>query len=320
MPPSNANDKVCAVLTSDWHFSNAKPSRVTGDWFDSMRETLKSLRKLAIQYSCPLVVAGDLFHTWNEAPRVVNLVLTHLEGLTVVAVPGQHDLPYHDYSRRFDSAYGTLALSGAMNFIDLVHGEGKEIHHPACPVRFHGFPYGTPLESLAKPHDLLLEVAVVHAYVWSNAKTGYVGCPKESHVRSIRKRTRGYDVLVFGDNHLPFSHSFSGKNTNSRVLFNSGGLLWRTVDQNRSVSPVGLLKASGEVERVKIDTGNVEVSRDENVAEHFDWSRLKEEINRLVDQSVDFAEAVCRALDSEKVSDQVRRIVLESISEKSRDS
>ncbi len=109
-----ATDAVIAILTSDWHLSHKPPiARVEEpDWYAAMERTVTQVVELQNKYDCPLVIAGDLFDKWNPPPQLINFALDELGSLTMraVAVPGQHDLPFHSYDHVESSAYWALEL------------------------------------------------------------------------------------------------------------------------------------------------------------------------------------------------------------------
>ena len=315
LPTKTKEAKVCAILTADWHLSTQRPSARTDNWIESMSSAIEEIYHLHLQYDCPILIAGDLFHKWNEQPEAINPFLRWMKNEPepfVYAIPGQHDLPYHSYKDVDKSSYWTLVQAEAI--VDIPPGYSKEIHDP-YPMRIHGFPYGFPLKPLEKPHDLLLEVALVHAYLW-NDSTGYVNAPVESHVNESKKPSRGYDVIVYGDNHIPFERKLK-----DRIIFNCGSLMRRNIDQIAYKPSVGLLHTDGTIVRHYLKEGlGTFVEPTEGITSDFDWSRLKGELEQLSTGTLNFEELLHQAIEAamSDLTSEVRSLILDSISKKFR--
>lgn len=162
-----------------------------------MKRYLDQVRELACRTAAPVIYAGDIFDKWNSPPELINFALEQLP--PGYAIPGQHDLPCHAYEDVHKSAYYTLCHSG--HLIDLKPNEPVEI--VKNKVRLHGFPWGhTPYPCKNKKQDWI-DVAVVHDYCWIKNK-GYQGAPEDKAMSKHLVRLMGYDLAVFGDNHIQF--------------------------------------------------------------------------------------------------------------------
>ena len=94
-------EKADLIFTADWHIRPDTPMCRKDDFIATMKYKILFVFKLAQVHNCPIVIAGDLGHrpgdrnwpNWllewfiNAAARTA--------GLTIYAVPGQHDLPNH---------------------------------------------------------------------------------------------------------------------------------------------------------------------------------------------------------------------------------
>lgn len=245
------------------------------------------------------------FDRWNPPPELINFALDELPSL--YAVPGQHDLAHHSYEDIRKSGYWTLVKAGrVVNLPALSPVEVPGI----TPLRLWGFPWGTQVMPLTDPCDLVLDVAVVHAYFWTKGR-GYPGASEEGLPSRWKKRVRGYDVAVFGDNHTP-CHIPRG---NLGIeMYGCGGFFRRKSDERDHQPSVGLLRSDGSVTRHYL---NVEADRFvDDVREAATAPGLEgllEELGRLADRGIDFAVAVRRALDNEGVSETVRAVVLKAL-------
>ena len=109
MPNMRPEDEVIAIVCSDIHLSHKPPLARSGepDWYVAMARPLNELRGLHSDYGVPVVIAGDIFDRWNSPPELIRFALDNLpKGAWVI--PGQHDLPYHDYGALNRSALGVL--------------------------------------------------------------------------------------------------------------------------------------------------------------------------------------------------------------------
>lgn len=253
----------------------------------------------------PVICAGDIFDRWNAPAELINFALAYLPRM--YAVPGQHDLPHHSYEDIRKSAYWTLVEAGKI--VDLKPGEPLSIG----PLRLWGFPWGTPVVPCDKPHDVALEVAVIHAYVWVR-NCGYFGAPEEKLVSGYKKSLRGYNVAVFGDNH----QGFRVNPTIGQEILNCGGFMRRKSDERDYRPRVGLLHLNGHITRHFLD-----VSKDKFLGEDevprllgnngIESAALIEELSALGDAAIDFADTVRGLLERKTVPPAVKRIVLAAL-------
>lgn len=303
------NPPVVAVLCGDIHLS-AKPPVFRSnesDWYATQAGYLEQLRNLAQEFSAPIVCSGDVFDRWNSSAELINFALKHFPDC--YAVPGQHDLPYHAYKDLHRSAFWTLVEAKKITLL--------RPGVPACTgcVRLHGFPWGSEVRPLADPHDLYVEVAVIHAYIWSKG-TGYPSAPKDKRIKSWKPLLQGYDVALFGDNHTPIDYA-----TEQLTIFNPGSFMRRKKDERNHNPSVGLLLSTGGVKRRVLDVcddvfvgGALREAEDRQATIDFihDLSSLAS------DPSLNFAEAVSRYLTDNPVTEGAKKIILEAL-EKSRD-
>lgn len=158
-------------------------------------------------------------------------------------VPGQHDLPLHNYDDIKKSAYWTLVQAGL--FHDLKPGEKKDTEL----FTLHGFPWESELVSNLSPkHTFGFDIAVIHAYVWIKDHA-FPNAPDMYRLKCYRKRLRGYDLAIFGDNHKGFLNRKRSKCT----ILNCGTLMRRTSDEIEYNPCVGLLYRDGTVKRYELD-------------------------------------------------------------------
>lgn len=91
------------LLTADWHIRGDRPRcRTDENWLKSQREDIKAVERVAREHRVAAVwILGDLFHQPRCATEAVNMVLGALNSIREVCpvriLPGNHDLPYHDF-------------------------------------------------------------------------------------------------------------------------------------------------------------------------------------------------------------------------------
>jgi hypothetical protein len=248
-------------------------------------------------------MAGDVFDDgWRPSrcpPELVNFALTHLPE-RVYAVPGQHDLVHHRLADLRKSAFWTLAEAGRLTY--LRPGEPLVVDQ----LLLWGFPWGYPVRPCPKPHSLCLNVAVVHAYAWTK-RTGFPGAREEKRAKAYFPKLQGYDLAVFGDNHIPFR---------AGSLFNCGALYGKRTDERAYRPSVGLLYADGTVARHYLD-----VSKDQWappavcdwLEKHPDFARFVGAVNELGEVVADYAAELLRAADADGAPEEVRQLLVNSL-------
>lgn len=271
---------------------------------------LKQIRNLANLYACPVVCAGDLFddgwRTHRIPPELINFAITHLPEL--YAVPGQHDLPHHNYTDIKKSAYWTLVEAGKV-----VNLSPKEPLIGAWdqPVCLWGFPWGFhPTPCPRKKEDKLTHVAVIHSYVWKDGHS-HPGAPEDKHVDAYMPALEGYHAAAFGDNHKGFLYG-------GRIL-NCGTLMRRRSDERNYKPHVGLLRADRTISLHYLECGEDKFADlDEKVEQNseecvINITEFVEELEALGDRGMEFGEVVLRTIKNDKVRDGVRKVVIKAL-------
>jgi DNA repair exonuclease SbcCD nuclease subunit len=209
----------------------------------------------------PLLIAGDIFDRHDGPVSVVNLVLKQLFSKRIVtyAIPGQHDLPYHNRSLVHASAYGTLMEALPENFFD-VDGRTLSFIHPegdGVRIQLYGFGYDeevgmngvtNKLAGQAKSvlahwidnpkRDKEIKVALVHAFCYpSGAECSIPGIPVTCASEAYRQAFRGWDFVIIGDHHEPFREEVKAGNP-APTIVNCGGAFNR-MSNERGKSRVG---------------------------------------------------------------------------------
>lgn len=300
---------VVAATVGDCHFRADRPRcRKEPDWYAVMKDHLDQLRAILLKHKAPpLFYAGDIFHKWNAPPELINFLLSEMP--SGYAVPGNHDLPYHNYEDRKKSAYWTLVK--ARKLTDLQ--PGQTVSRDGLSVT--AFPFGsTPT---FEPSPGPVRIALVHAYCWRDGHT-HPGAPEDQHADSWMSALAGYTGLVFGDNH----QAFNVLEVEKLPWVRNGGCFIRQTTSEMDVQPtVGLVWSDGSLTEERLDRRHDEfVPADEwneEVSELGDgrMQELLEELSMVGKHKQDFRATLKRAADKSTVSAEVRRLVLDFMGE-----
>lgn len=316
-----AEPRPVAVCVADLHLSSKPPAARSGekDWLRVQAGYLDQLRRLAVsptgEQRLICLVAGDFFDRYDTRADAVNVALSHLPHCH--GIPGQHDLPNHNYKQIRRSSFWTLVKAGKVT--PLEPGTPVEVQAGGTILRLHGFPWGFPVKPLREPHDLALEVAVIHAFLYTR-KTGYEGAPKEQHVYQWEHRLKGYGVAVFGDNHCPFSYRQKDNDTACR-MHNCGGFLRRRINEIDHRPSASLLYSDGTVKRHFLDVSHDRFITDEQAkagvgqVKFADFDKFLESLAELGDAAIDFADRLRRMLDHEDVTPEIKQLILSILEE-----
>ena len=302
-------DRVVAIVCADIHLTLRPPRarRHEPDWFEAMARPLNEIGALASHYDVPVLCAGDVFDHWRAEPELVNFAINHLPRM--YAIPGQHDLPLHNLELMKRSAYWTLVLAQVIE--PVIHGVATMISED---VVVHGFPWGKPIRPLKDSASKKMQVALVHDYFWVDGHC-FPGAPREHESRKYLDRVKGYDAVIFGDNHRGFMTVVGGV-----MVLNCGTLMRRKTDEAEYEPQVGLLCRSGNIITHKLNTNCDKFERKEEDCngtkksmELWDMKDFVRGLGELEKTRFDFVQAIEYAMTKRVVSDDIRRIILEAL-------
>lgn len=294
---------VVAVLCSDIHIESCPSWRsAEPDWFAAMVRSLSELKAVAEAHDVPIVCAGDILTRWYASPELINFAIKHLPGM--YSVRGNHDLPNHRHEEYRKSAYCTLVEAGVIT--DLT--ERTELH---TGVVLHPFPWGKKIVPLEHPGHNVIDLAVVHRYIWKEG-CGYVGAPDDCKASAFRQSLRGYDASVWGDNHKGF---IVGKPL-QHMLMNCGTFFRRHSDEINYRPHIGLLYRDGSIVPHYLDISkdvHTQADPTKTAKSRVDASKILLGFEGLGKDSLDFERAVKYRLEELKPDAEVMEMVLRSI-------
>ncbi len=318
LPATDPDDPIIALLTADWHLSHLRPlARADEDWYGAMRRTFRQLEAMLPNWGVPILVAGDLLHSYNQPPELVNFLLEHMPN--VIAIPGNHDLPNHNYEDLHKSAFWTL-----------VQAKKVQLLKPDFPERIsqdgnlvvHGFASGHPAKPKPKANtdwtggDMgMIHLALIHEFCWIPDHT-YPNAPSKQRLGShaFGERIAGYSAVAIGDNHSGFLVKLRGQQ-----VLNCGALIPRRSDERDMKPAVGLLHRSGKISRAFLGTESDRwEERIPEMAEAMgktltDTDDLLEELAGLGDNTLDFIQAVRFFLDKHQVRGSVAKWIIKAL-------
>jgi len=311
--------KVIAILCADIHLSHKPPIWRSNepDWYVAMSRPLYEIGELQEKYECPVLCAGDIFDKWNSPAELINWAMIHLPK-EMYSIPGQHDLPEHDYKQLYRSAYMSLVRGRCV----------RDMFELMCPplrtFNMNAVPFGWKLKSVPKELKKIKwvkNIAIVHDYVWYG-KAKYPNAPKEKEIpKGIKKPNKhmvngkyyGYDVIVFGDNHKSFL-THIGKT----IIFNCGTLMRRKSDEVDYKPQVGLLYSDGSVKPHYLDISKdkhltADEAKDAEALEEVDMVMFAEELRKLGSSALDFSESMKQFWTKNKTPQKVKDIILKAM-------
>jgi hypothetical protein len=250
-----------------------------------------------------------VFDHWRATPELINFAIDHMPKM--YAIPGQHDLPYHNINEIQRSAYLTLVHAGMIHTVSML-GHVTIVNGMAL----FGFPYGDKIKPREGDWDEYVCVAMMHEYTWKKGY-GYPTAPKAGRITKARKhinqqKYEGYDVVVIGDNHRGFQTTV-GKT----VLFNCGALMQRHKNELKYTPQVGLLYKDGVViphllntkddKYLSVDSNHVVEGVTKDMAEFFN------SLQELDEVGLDFTRTIKHYLKTHDVPKSVKTILIKAL-------
>lgn len=314
-------DKVIAIFLADIHLSLKPPiwRSAEDNWLEAQARVLREVSTLQKLYECPVICAGDIFDRnrkiadgWDAPAELINFALDELPD-NMYAIPGQHDLPNHQYENIHRSAYKTLVECHKIKNIaprGIVHLDSERLF-------LFGVPPGYEISSIDDSDDIrreFVKIAVVHDYIWMKGYS-YPDAPDEKRLSQFKYNSKadkfyGYDVVVYGDNHKGFT-TYGGQT----IIFNCGTLMRRKSDEIDYKPQVGLLLESGKVRSYYLDTSQDKYieKEQERVESNLDMGEFFEELEKLGKTALDFKEAMKQFLHSGRTSVEAKEIILKAM-------
>lgn len=305
---------VVAVLCSDLHLCHTAPScrEEEPNWYEAQGRVLQEVIDAANKHECPLIVAGDIFDKWAAPPELINFAIDMFRQVNsiVFAIPGQHDLPNHDYMQMHRSAYGSLVKANAIRNLSPEVPTPIWIAGTGETVLVHAFPWGKKI--VPAPASRSIQLAVVHKYIWRKGSS-YPGASEEANYTHLSKELVGYHAAVFGDNHKGFLARIPREEADTVVL-NNGTMMRRKTDEVAYQPQYGLFFDNGTIECVLFQTRKdiliVPEKDDITEVDSAAFQAYLSGLKGLEAGAIDYREQVLRVLSERKVKDEIKEYIL----------
>lgn len=172
-------DEFRAITVLDPHFSPAQTPMRKADFLEEVEDAWRQITAFAVKMQVhAIMVAGDIFHLKQASkapPWFMNRTLRCFkepisEGITVVGIGGNHDLPFGSLKYLWNQPLGNLILGGGMHLLDenpvIVEGDGFSVKVAGCSFN-HNMAEGT--RDLKKEgHSFLVGLG----HFWYGPKSG----------------------------------------------------------------------------------------------------------------------------------------------------
>jgi len=290
--------QVDAIICSDLHFRDTTPICRTDNYWESQINKMKWLSDLQKEHDdCPILCAGDYFHQWKPVPMTLSACIEYMP--CVYTIPGNHDLPQHSIELINKSGLKTLEKSGT---IKLLSNTKRNINYG---ISVFGAPYGLDKSKLEKATILMCHEMIYQSPEHWQKENG-------SQALAFLKKHKGYQLIVTGHNHKPFTAQHEG-----RLLVNPGSLMRMTADQKDYKPRVYLWNKESntvKIEYVPIDKTAVEIAYLEKTKERNE--RMESFIDRLKSSKevgLSFEKNLENYLANNRVRSSVKSIIYECI-------
>lgn len=314
--------KPIAIVCSDIHLSHVPPiSRsVEKDWYEVQRRYLREIRDLC--EDLPLFIAGDLFHTPDPPPSLINLAIENLTDKTdVYTVAGQHDLFHHNANNFGETAYGTLVLSAQITH---VHPDGMLLAGFGRPVVLYGLSWEQELPDTLTTEDFPgsgvivqpLQILIAHKFCYGPGDPPFPGVDPNQTAWDYAEELGmyGFHVAFLGDHHQDFIYS---ARDDLPTIVNCGGVQLRNITEKDRQPKVYELWDDGTVKPILLQSCKEDLWLEESqmgdkaTAETPEFIQALKEI--YTDELVTFEGAVLNYIRRKRPPERLRILLLKGI-------
>jgi len=293
--------QVDAILTADWHIRSTVPVCRKDDYLETMFSKIGWVSAIQKKYGCPIYHAGDLFHKWEPGSFILGKLINHMPD-QFYTVPGNHDLPQHNIELLEKS--GLTVLSEA-EVITVLNNKNIKVDYD---LTIGGIAYGNldHLKSLSIKPDIL----ICHEMIYQSPE--HWQKENGSQALAFLKKHKGYQLIVTGHNHKPFTARHEG-----RLLVNPGSLMRMTADQKDYKPRVYLWNKESntvKIEYVPIDSKAVETvylektkERDERMESFIERLQSSKEVGLSYEKNIE------NYLANNRVRSSVKDVINECI-------
>ena len=280
---------VDAIISADWHIREDVPECRMDDFQDSMWKKILFVKELQEQYNCPVLLGGDLLDYWKPSPELLTKIIENFPK-DIFTVLGNHDLPQHKLELVNKCGIRTLQAAKTLTILPGTH-------------------WGMPLQR-SSLRIKGRKIAIWHIHTWHKVLP-WKNCTSSS-ATSILKNYDIFDLIITGDNHIPFVIRDNG-----RLLINPGSLMRQTADQIDYKPAVWLYSAeTNEVSPVYFPIDQKAVSREHLESKEIRNSRIEAFITKMNDDwatTLDFEENLRRFFNTNEIDPEVVDLINEAL-------
>jgi len=271
--------KVDAIICADLHFRASQPVCRIDDFLEAQINKMKWLADLQKEHDdCPILCGGDYFHKWKAEPIILSACIKHMP--FVYGISGNHDSKNHN--------------------IELMDQTGLQVLHEARKINvlndnwisINGFsvlgvPYGGNIRDIENEEA---DILICHEMIYQTPE--HWQKKNGSQALAFLKKHKGYQLIVTGHNHKPFTAEHKG-----RLLVNPGSLMRMTADQKDYKPRVYLWNKESntvKIEYVPIDSKAVETvylektkERDERMESFIDRLQSSKEVGLSFEKNLE---------------------------------
>jgi DNA repair exonuclease SbcCD nuclease subunit len=297
--------KVDAIITSDWHIRDSVPVCRQDDYFQTMLGKIKWVSDLQQEHDCPVLHAGDLFHKYEPKSKVLGYLMTRMPK-QFYTIPGNHDLKNHNIELIEQGGITVLKEADKIKVLSNSIYESNAFNFSITGI-FYGFISNLKLLGLDTT-----DVLMCHEMIYQQPEHWMKN--NGSQALSFLKKHKGYQLIVTGHNHKPFTAQHEG-----RLLVNPGSLMRMTADQKDYKPRVYLWNKESntiKIEYIPIDKEAVQTVYLEKTKERD--HRMESFIDRLqssTEVGLSFEKNLENYLANNRVRNSVKDVIFECIGE-----
>lgn len=250
------------LLTGDWQVRDDVPLCRTDNYFEAMERKMNWIVDAAIEHKVRAVLhSGDLFDRGRpmQAQLLEILVMRVLRklsdaGIAFLAVPGNHDLPYHQLNEVHRSSFGVIADTGLMEDIT---GRVEQLGEG---VSVFGAAWTQDLPTAFPDPEASFRIGLWHVGV---------NMPGEEDLSTAEMFTDfpEYDLIVTGHNHQYIAERHDA-GTHIQEIVNPGSMMRENIDQIDFTPSVTIFDTEAlQHERLFIPIGQGVISREHKDAQ-----------------------------------------------------
>jgi len=299
---------ISAILCSDPHLRDTIPDCRKGTYFFEEIKKLAFIQELQKIYDCPVICAGDVFDYWKTSPFLMVYALRALPD-KFFAIPGQHDMPNHNYDMLDRSGFGLLKEAGRLTEID------EEGFGWRKSFRMEGWRYGKELPPRSRrgfqPMEERPRIAVCHSLTWESSEPfpGAVG----NNAQAMLSRFPRCSLVLTGDNHKQFVY----KAPSGQILVNPGSMMRMKSDQRNHRPAIYLWDAeANNIERMELpcneDSMLLEI-RERNKEQEAEVFSFVEGLQNSRDISLNFVDNLKQYVNKNQIGEDLQQKIWEVV-------